>query len=488
MTLAEYLTRIKYHCKSPIILFVLLLCSTTYPSAKTLHVTSYPTCDTTNKLFCSIQDAIDNAKQNDTIKLSAGIFAENLVIDKPITLSGESADKTTLDGKESGAVIKINLGAKVKIRHLTITNGRAKNGGGIFNQGSLMLEQVIVTKNTALQSGGGIYNGRSISGSLFVSHSEISHNQSIGDDKFNVRYGGGGIYNSSPLSLHKVTMNHNVAADNGGGIYSIFSGREKATENQKIAEEIGLAVIPKRKGTLHRKTDKGAVNIRASTISHNIAGAGGGINVHGVMTITQSSINYNKAINHLRSSGGGVFAHLDTSLILKNSTIAKNEAKFKGAGVRFYSSKKGELINTSIIFNSLTESFGQGAGLFVEKHTKNFSIRSSLIANNFIPNKKSSNCYGDITSLGNNFVAHLTNCNWIDHPSDLLGRKHHIKPEITWNKGFSNYSLSENSPVISHRDIENCLDNNNQPIRRDQTNSPRALNGCTIGAIEYFPL
>ncbi len=49
--------------------------------------------ETTSALYCSIQEAVDTATAGDTLTLEAGTFAEQVVINKALTLQGPNADK-----------------------------------------------------------------------------------------------------------------------------------------------------------------------------------------------------------------------------------------------------------------------------------------------------------------------------------------------------------------------------------------------------------
>lgn len=58
--------------------------------------------------FSSIQSAIDNASENDTIYVYNGIYNENLVIDKPLNLTGEDNEETVIRSNFEGYVIWVN--------------------------------------------------------------------------------------------------------------------------------------------------------------------------------------------------------------------------------------------------------------------------------------------------------------------------------------------------------------------------------------------
>jgi parallel beta-helix repeat protein len=70
-----------------------------------------------------IQDLIDNASDGDTIYIPSGIYYENIVIDKSISLVGENRDTTIIDGSQNGNVVYVTADG-VTISGFTIMNGK----------------------------------------------------------------------------------------------------------------------------------------------------------------------------------------------------------------------------------------------------------------------------------------------------------------------------------------------------------------------------
>jgi len=67
-----------------------------------------------------LQDAIDNAPEGSILKLPAGVYKGNIVIDKPITILGKEKG-VIIDGGGQGTVIKIT-GSYVTLKNLKIIN------------------------------------------------------------------------------------------------------------------------------------------------------------------------------------------------------------------------------------------------------------------------------------------------------------------------------------------------------------------------------
>ncbi|UCH89898.1 MAG: right-handed parallel beta-helix repeat-containing protein, partial [Thermoplasmata archaeon] len=86
--------------------------------AKTLHVGG-----TGSNNYTKIQTAIDAAGVGDTVYVHAGIYKENIYINKTITLIGADKANTTIDGKGTGHVIQI------KADWVNVTGFKLTNSG-----------------------------------------------------------------------------------------------------------------------------------------------------------------------------------------------------------------------------------------------------------------------------------------------------------------------------------------------------------------------
>jgi len=97
----------------------------------------------------SIQAAIDEADDGDTIYIYPGIYQENLHIDKSIHLIGQERDTTIIDGSYSGDVITV-AAEDVTIQELTIQHsGTSGRDAGIELQGdNASILDIIIRENT----------------------------------------------------------------------------------------------------------------------------------------------------------------------------------------------------------------------------------------------------------------------------------------------------------------------------------------------------
>ncbi len=131
----------------------------------------------------------------------------------------------TLRGGAAGVVF--SGGAIANLGHLTLSDSEVVNnlggaGGGIYNDGQMVVERSTIADNYLWPGGigGGIYND----GEMTIRDSTIADNGiggPFGDDPpGGAAFSGGGIYNSGPLTLTNSTVSGNHAERRGGGIYS----------------------------------------------------------------------------------------------------------------------------------------------------------------------------------------------------------------------------------------------------------------------------
>lgn len=476
------------------LLLTISLASAAPASAAIREVTPGTGCsDETGTPFCTLAAAILKADEDDTIKLAPGQYAGPVVIEKTLSIEGASQGESVIDGQKTGSAVSIAPAVTVTLQHLAIQNGAAELGAGILNRGNLTVVSCKIRRNVATLSGGGIYNGGTFSSQLTLVDSEITDNLAQGDDAYNVKYGGGGIYNDGPLTVTNTTIKKNRANENGGGIYTVFSGRNAPSKAENAAEKMGLTTIPGPATSLARVVDENSVLLDHVSLVDNSADTGGGINVHGVARIDNSLIARNRAIDNGLSSGGGLFAHFDTRLRITNSIISNNQATYGGAGLRFYSTGLGRLINVSVVGNH-NDAGGRGAGVFVVHETARLELSHTLLADNQSAGQ-AADCGGKPISLGYNLVANATGCGWQAREGDRLGSaKKPLAAKLAWDKSGDVPLPLRDSPTVDAGDPKGCIGRDNLPLTTDYTGSPRpvAARGkqpgrCDIGAIEWRP-
>lgn len=82
-----------------------------------------------DKQFSSIQTAIDAAAENETVYVFPGVYNETIKINKTITLMGQNAETTIIDGNNSGNVIIVINTERCNIKGFTIRNSGPSHSG-----------------------------------------------------------------------------------------------------------------------------------------------------------------------------------------------------------------------------------------------------------------------------------------------------------------------------------------------------------------------
>ncbi len=162
----------------------------------------------------SLRAAIEEANAqggSHIIVLPAGTYAVDSLpeIDiegSDITIIGAGADTTVITGSNASRVFTVLSDASLKLRDLTIDDGRANGGHGgcIYADGPLALEGVVVRGGFAAGDGGGIY----AASSLHVYRSHFSGNSSNGD-------GGAVAISAGHSVVDRSSFFENEAADGG---------------------------------------------------------------------------------------------------------------------------------------------------------------------------------------------------------------------------------------------------------------------------------
>ena len=211
----------------PVLLAVVWMPGSVAQGAATLTVTT--TADTNScGTPCSLRGAIDAANSGDTVSVPTGTYTltqgTELLIDKSLTLTGAGSGDTIIQAATSPAVatsrvFHITIGNNVAISEVAIRHGKASGGfpagygGGIYNSSTLTLTNSTVTGNLASSQGGGIYN-IGFDTLMTITNSTINGNTA----NF-----GGGIYNETftkKVTLTSSSVSDNTATSSGGGIYN----------------------------------------------------------------------------------------------------------------------------------------------------------------------------------------------------------------------------------------------------------------------------
>ena len=140
--------------------------------------------------FLSIQAAINNANSGDTIFVHQGIYYENLVVNKSVSLIGENKSSTIIDGNNLGSVVTVTED-KVKISRFTLRNTGAewpRSGIQVSNSYLGTFSDNIITGNDIgimlKTSGGNVFTKNDVKENHYGMYTLQSWQNEISDNVF----------------------------------------------------------------------------------------------------------------------------------------------------------------------------------------------------------------------------------------------------------------------------------------------------------------
>jgi CSLREA domain-containing protein len=177
-------------------------------------------CASTASGACTLRAAIEEANaapagSTITITVPARHYVLTLgeleLISNTIRLASADA-ATTVDAGGASRVVHVHGSSVVQMSGVTLTGGHAGSGdgGGVLNEGSLVLMQSTIISNTAA-SGGGLTN----SGVLTLDSSSVISNSTAAGTNSSNGGDGGGVFNSGSLTVTASTISGNATGSGG---------------------------------------------------------------------------------------------------------------------------------------------------------------------------------------------------------------------------------------------------------------------------------
>jgi len=478
------------------ILVILVLLALAVPAAPAHAGGVVTVCDEAHLLAALAGGGTVTFSCSGTITLTAEI-----VIAADTTIDGSGQD-VTISGNNAVRVFTVNSGVTFNLDTLTVSNGNANIGGGIFvdDNATLTVSDSVFSGNTASGWGGGVYGGAIHNrGALTVSGSTFS-DSSAGD--------GGGIYNAGGA----VILNDSTFTDNsarwylGGGIYNhwgsmtvegcTFSGNTSyygagiqngdggwlTIRNSTFFDNIAYPSG----GAGGAIANENMLTVSDSTFSGNTAWDGGGIrNYAGVLTVSGSTFSGNSAGqlaggiyggsaltatnctfvgNNAGELGGGI---LGGPMIVTNSTFSGNRA-YAGGGIYSWGN---DLIVTNSTFSG--NRANEGGGIYQASFGAG-TLKNTIIANSSMGD----NCSGLFVNGGGNLSYPDTSCPGINADPMLGPLQDNGGPTWTMALGEGSAALDAGDDVICAAPPVNNLD------QRGVTR-PQGIH-CDIGAFEQI--
>jgi predicted outer membrane repeat protein len=395
------------------------------------------------------------------------ILTATISITADTTIDG-SGQNVTISGNHVVRVFTVNSGSALNLNRLTIADGSADRGGGIYNGGTLNVNDSTFANNHVWGDGGGIHNG----GALTVSNSFFSGNSA---SVYHASGNGGGIYSDGTLTVSNTIFSGN-SASSGGGICAagtltvsntIFSDNSASSGGGGIAysSNYGAANISDTSFSDNSAASGGGIDnggtltVRDSTFASNATSCGfyrcdgGGIDNGGTLTVRDSTFAGNRATScgFYCGSGGGIynggtltvndstFSDNDAwegggiravgTLTVSNTTFVGNFAIGNGGGINYGDPSDGtvNISNSTFADNNAWE---DGGGIY-NPNSGTVTLRNTIVTNSPMGGPVGGNCFGDITDGNGNLSYPDTTCPGINADPKLGPLQNNLGPTHT---------------------------------------------------------
>ncbi|MGP1511858.1 MAG: InlB B-repeat-containing protein, partial [Treponema sp.] len=324
--------------------------------------------------------AVRNAPANATVTINGEIKATHIsgnngeiVINKNLTIKGKKTDGSdTLNAVTLSRIFKVKTGNTLILENITLKNGKApddpeagdtENGGGIYSEGTLTLNNTTITSCGA-KNGGGIY----AQGGTEITLTNTEINSCVAEEN------GGGLY----IKDSRLTLTN--AAIGGEQLYSgTQAGKTKGNKAKN-----GCGIFLTGSGTAGSTMTGGKVSYNLATDTSGAHGGGIYIEESASFTMQSGNINNNKLDTRATEDGGGVYVHgqgsgsgSHASFTLNGGTIENNWAGF-GGGVMVTAGGKFTMNNGTMSGNVANYGGGVRVGTGGDFTMKNGTITGNI--------------------------------------------------------------------------------------------------------------
>ena len=455
----------------------------------------------------SLRQAIADAQPGDavgfdlTYPATITLFSGELVITKSLSIRGPGPDLLAVSGNGNSRVFRVEavgLVAKVApqphvdqtmrvaISGLTMRDGAAGLGGGVWSNVDMSLVNAVLRDNKAQSEGGGMWNDRANPVLAHVSFLENSADSA------------GGMYNDggSPR-LADVTFTGNQATSSGGGMISsggdpTLTGVVFASNKADQAYGGGMRILagsPVLIGVVFRTNfarwlGGGLANHGGNPrltdvefINNSTDEYGGGMHDSGGVVLTNGRFHGNAA-----DQGGGIYIDdMSSTVLLANTVFSRNSAGKDGGGL-YNDGSNVTLANVTVYGNWA----GRGGGIYSAGGSP--AIQNSILWGNLddsggdqIFSTSASTptiTYCDIQGSGGSGAG------WDASMGTDLGGNLDADPRFVSSAWVANLRLTWGSPALDAGDSDLVPDG----VTTDLDGAPRIANGrVDMGAYEFQP-
>ncbi len=311
--------------------------------------------------YTTIQGAIDNATDGDTILVADGTCVEQLTIDNKdlIIKSVNGAASTIVDGNDVDDVVIFTNGADTTFEGLTITNGNRGSGFGggvVISNSSPTFKDCIISDHVGPR-GAAFYVSTSGS-TVTLDGTTVTGNSAS--------FEGAGMYLSSGASVViSGSTFHDNATGNGGAIYMNTS----TDANLTVSDTLFTKNTGSYGGVLYASASGGTVNLSFDNCTFTASDTTDA----GTIAATRNGSTNRGGIMYIGDSGA------TSSLTISNSQILYGNSPIEGGALHLSN------IDSTTISNSTIDGNTSGGGGFLKYSngsTGTLTITDSLIRNN----------------------------------------------------------------------------------------------------------
>jgi parallel beta-helix repeat protein len=296
--------------------------------------------------FYYIQEALDAAELHDSIRVSGGVFYEHLVVNKSLTLIGESASTCIIDGNGTGTVVTVNSDS-VHFSGFTV-RGSGNNERGILVNVS---RETVLIGNVISDNGYGCWLESSendtirdnvVQGNVWGIYLEGSGNNTIENNTVSGNYHRGLHLGSSDNNL----VTENDVVSNTEGVYFELSSDNRLKNNIFSNNTFTLGVLGLELGHFIQDIDtSNAIDNR--TIYYYVNQSGRQVPTDaGYVAVVNSTGMIVKDLNLTDQEEGPMFA------FTKDSTVANVSVSNARYGFRFVSCENLTVTESQFVGNA----------------------------------------------------------------------------------------------------------------------------------------
>ena len=495
---------------------------------------------------CSLRGAVSAYNSGDVIAftITGTIHLGNgeMIIDNgDLTIQGPGPNDLIISAGNASRIFLIGEGLQINISGVTLRDGFADQGGAIFNNRSaLVLDDCVLSNNTAEAFGGAIHNtaavpsnqhtelksGGALTATLQINNCILENNAASGTSEEEPIGIGGAIYNTAlgtgataAVTITHSTLISNTADDDfyAGGAITNFafnnSGIGSANATVHIADSTltgNTASLGDGGAIVNYALDKGAaatLTVIRSTLNTNVSnsdfGGGGSIfnyaynrDVDGLATATvhveASTLNGNMAP---ADRGGAIFnGALDSGstamLHILNSTFSGNQAAAAGGAIASETYNRDSFGETNATVNITHASFvgntaSNGAAISNDPVNVLGTVTVVYLKNSLLYNNTVEDCLnGGLIEGANNLIDDDT-CG--ADTSFHLGAANQVSLDLQNNGGptLTHALLAGSNAEDAVPDGDCTLVNAMTVVAEDQRGEPHPLGAaCDVGAVE----